>query len=517
MKNNLKIFSIILSCLILIGIMAVASSAESDATVGIYKKIISYEGAVRIAYSINAENLADGDEIKVVFSYDEDKTVSLGQLDASEYAYVNGVSAIYEIGGVDYPTVFSNGFAPANLTKTVYATPVIVNAEGDVVAVGEKVDFSVFRYCTERFSANPSEDQLELYTALLGYGAAVQEALLASGAYSQSELDKYGWADAYYVTKVTNKVDGAFDSVTTVCYRNSDVRIEAPKTYNGKMFAGFEDADGTPITMYGEDKTAESWNYYDTVLPLGETAITYNYKTSGKIQTWSDAEGNDLTLGGSGLTHPGSEHSAVSFDKSSDSILSMDVVDGELVLNAPKTSSWRPLELINKNATAGAVGKTYVFETDLKIVDDASTAGTDNVLLQFGFNKRADYGATEETFVLFALNRTSSTSYKLQTLDKTGGDWANLVTGLYFGEYYNLRIEYEIISVGTTSTTPANSTAKGEVKVYIDGELMSTFTSTGFYDNIPNGTFAGVGMLDRAYKGVSTHYYCFDNTYIATE
>ena len=517
MKNTVKIITLVLSCMLLIGgIIGIGVSAEDAPSVEIYKKIISYEGAVRIAYAVDSSELSDGEEIKIAFSYNENVTAPTGKLNAEDFAYVNGVSEIYEIGDKSYPTVFSNGFAPVNMTKTIYAIPLIVDADGNVIASGDVCDFSIFRYCTERFSANPSADQLELYTALLDYGAAVQEALLASGAYSQSDLDRYGWADAYYVAKVTKLIDGAVDSVSYECYRESDVTLNPEKSYKNKIFAGFLDADGNELKAYG-DSTASSWNYYDTTLALGETEFTYKY-AGGKVYTWSDENGEDITLAGNGYTHPGADLPAVVFDKGSDSILSMDVINGELVIGAPKTSSWRPLEIINKNNKTGEVGKTYVFETDIKIVDDYSTAGSDSVLLQFGFNKRADYGATEETFALFAFNRNSSTTYRLQYIDKTvTGDWGTLVNGLKFNEYYNIRIEYKITSIGTTSTTSANSTATGTVSVFIDGELMATVNVTGFYNSIPNGTFAGVGLLDRAYKGVSTHSYYLDNTYIATE
>lgn len=517
MKNTVKIITLVISCLLLIGgIIGIGVSAEDTPSVEIYKKIISYEGAVRIAYAVDASELSDGAEIKIAFSYDENVTAPKGKLNAEDFAYVNGASAVYEIGGKSYPTVFSNGFAPVNMTKNIYAIPLIVDAGGNVLASGEVCDFSIFRYCTERFSASPSADQLELYTALLNYGAAVQEALLESGTYAQSELDKYGWADAYYVAKITNLVDGAFDSVSYECFRESDVTLNAEKSYKDRIFDGFLDADGNELKAYGAD-TASSWNYYNTTLALGENKFTYKY-AGGKVYTWSDANGNDITLAGNGYTHPGADHAAVVFDKNSDTILSMDVVDGELTIGAPKSSSWRPLELINKNSKTGAVGKTYVFETDIMIEDDYSTAGTDKNLLQFGFNKRVDYGATEETFALFAITRNSSTSYILQYLDKTiTGGWGTLATGFEFGKYYNLRIEYEITSIGTTSTIPENSSATGTVSVFIDGKLATTVNVTGYYDSIPNATFAGVGLLDRAYKGVSTHRYYFDNTYISTE
>lgn len=518
MKNKVKILSLAISCLLLLGVaFGITSFAADDAaepTVSIAKKTLSYEGAIRILYAVDSENLSAGDSVKIVFSYNE-FAAPTGKLVESNYAYVNGVEGSKTLDGKTYDVICSNGFAPALMNKPVYAIPVVVNSNNEVVASGEMHKFSIFEYCTTRFAQTPTADQYELYTAMLEYGASVQEALITNDDV-KAVVDAYGYADAYYVVNATVKVDGAVAATEKLCYRDANATINPKKTYNGKIFAGFENANGEKVGSYGAT-TASSWNYYDTTLAIGNNDLTLNYKTAGNIQSWTDADGNDLTLNGSGLTHPGSEHSAVTFDKGSDSILSMDVINGELVLDAPKVSSWRPLEFVNKNATAGAVGKTYVFETDLKIVDDPATAGTDNVLMQFGFNKRADYGATEETFVLFALNRTSSTKYKLQTLDKTGGDWANLATGLEFGKYYNLRIEYKIESIGSTSTTPANSTAKGTVNVYIDGELVSTFTATGFYDGIPNGTFAGVGMLDRAYKGVSSHNYYFDNTYIATE
>ena len=516
MKKTTKIITIVLSCLLLIGVMVgISVSAAEDTTIAIAKKSVSYEGAVRITYALDVKNL-NGGIIKVAFS-DEEMAAPQGKLDELGYDFIGGVETYYDIGGVTYPVVCSDGFAPALFTKPVYATPVVVDADGNVVAYGATELFSIFQYCTERFSGSFTADQYELYTALLRYGASVQEALVGSPAYTQAELDKYGYADAYYVVNATVKVDGAAVATETLCYREADVTLNPAKTYNGKMFAGFADAEGNAIGAYGADKTASSWNYCNATLEIGANNFTYNYKTAGALQTWTDANGNDLILGGKNLTHPGSEHSAVTFDKGSDTILSMDVVDGEFVLDAPKTSTWRPLEFVNKNNTKGTVGGTYVFETDLKIVDDYSTAGTDGNLILFGFNKRADYGVNEETFALFGISRTSSTNYKLQTLDKTGGDWANLYLGLEFGKYYNIRIEYKIESIGTTSTTPANSTAKGVVSLYIDGELVKTFTATGYYNNVPNGTFAGVGMLDRAYKGVSDHTYYFDNTYIATE
>ena len=95
MKKNVRIFAVILSCILLVGAIGFAISAENEPSVEIYKKIISYEGAIRIAYAVDAEGLADGQEIKIAFTFDENKNAPTGKLDASKFAYVNGVTETY--------------------------------------------------------------------------------------------------------------------------------------------------------------------------------------------------------------------------------------------------------------------------------------------------------------------------------------------------------------------------------------------------------------------------------------
>ena len=124
------------------------------------------------------------------------------------------------------------------------------------------------------------------------------------------------------------------------------------------------------------------------------------------------------------------------------------------------------------------------------------------------------YNGDNNNFLALPVNRTSETEYKLQGLDH--GSWINLATGLKFGETYNIRIEYEITSIGTTSATAASSTATGNVSVYVNGELKTTFAASGQYENKSNSS-CYIGFLDRGYKGTGTHTVYFDNTYIATE
>ena len=52
---------------------------------------------------------------------------------------------------------------------------------------------------------------------------------------------------------------------------------------------------------------------------------------------------------------------------------------------------------------------------------------------------------------------------------------------------------------------------------YINGELKATAPVSGYNNGIPNGVFAGVGMLDWCYKSCGEHAFYLDNTYIAAE
>ena len=522
MKNKFKIITVILSCLLLIGAaVGIFVSAEgTDPSVSIYKKSVNYDGALGIHYAIDA-NLAEGQQVKVLFSYDE-IAVPTGAIDESAYEKVGTIAANDEItiNNVTYPLVYSPGIAPVDMTKPIYALPVIVDASNNVVATGDLDKFSIFDYCMERFSGTSTPDQYQLYKALLAYGASAQEVMLESGLYTEEQLNEYGYADAYYIVNATIKVDGEVASTEKVCYREADVTIEAPKTYGGTIFAGFENADGEKVGAYGNN-TASSWNYYDTTLKIGQNSFTYNY-AGGNVQTWTDANGNDLTLT-SKHTAPYATGSNLAFNEVIEGRKSLYVNNGELVLATPEFASrtdshWRPIEIVNQNERTGEAGKTYVFETDLQIDFAPENQLSQTVLADFGMTSRTDYGSNETFFLFLTFNRTSTTQFKIQSMDSTKGDWSNLITGLNFGEKYNLRIEYKINSIGTCGSS-TESTARGTVSIYINGELKTTYEATGYSGNTSasNSQFGGVGLLSWDYKATGAHTWYFDNTYIATE
>ena len=521
MKNKFRIITVVLSCLLLIGAtVGICVSAEgTDPTVSIYKKNLNYDAAVEIVYAVDAQNLGDN-TVKIAFSYDSITAPTVGEaLDETAYEYVKSQNGTKDLDGATYYQVFSNGFAPVHMSKPIYAIPVIVDADNKVLAAGEADRFSIVDYCLARFDdENLSEDQQSLYKALTAYGASAQEALLGKG-YTQEELDKYGYADAYYVAKITN---GASGEVTYTRYREADVTLEAPKTSDGKIFAGFTDAAGNVLAMYGAENTASSWNYYDTTLEIGENAFVYNYGASGTVQTWTDADGNDLTL-----THqhtaPYATGTTLAVNEVIEGRKSLYVSNGKLVLAAPEFTSrtdshWRPIEIVNQNEITGAVGKTYVFETDLQIDFAPENQLSQTVLGDFGMTSSTDYGGNDKFFLFLTFNRTSTTQFKIQSMDSSKGDWSNLITGLNFGEKYNLRIEYKINSIGTCGSS-TESTARGTVNIYINGELKTTYEATGYSGNTSasNSKFGGIGLLSWDYKATGAHIWYFDNTYLATE
>ena len=70
MKNNrlLKIATLVLSCLLLIGaVIGISVSADDSPAVSIKAKNISYEGAVKVLYAVEAQNVPEGAKVQMAF------------------------------------------------------------------------------------------------------------------------------------------------------------------------------------------------------------------------------------------------------------------------------------------------------------------------------------------------------------------------------------------------------------------------------------------------------------------
>ena len=203
MKKHTKTLILALSCLILLCCtLVVAVSADTEPSVSIVRKNISYDDAPRILYAVDAKNVNDGDSVKILFSSSQISAPAVGEalVASSEDEYIK--SAVEEkipVGGTEYYAVFSNGTAPADMRVPVYAVPVIVNADNIVLATGECVEYNVFTYVTNMLKRGASPEQKLLFTTLLDMGAAVQRVLIDSQNASAIEnANKFGYADEYY-------------------------------------------------------------------------------------------------------------------------------------------------------------------------------------------------------------------------------------------------------------------------------------------------------------------------------
>ena len=202
MKKYTKILTLALSCLMLLCCaLAIAVSADTEPSVSIVRKNISYDDAPRILYAVDAKNVNDGDSVKILFSSSKISAPAVGAaLETSEIEYIkSAVEEKISVGETEYYAVFSNGTAPANMRVPVYAVPVIVSADNIVLAAGECVEYSVFTYVTNMLKRGTSPEQKVLFTTLLDMGAAVQRVLIDSNNASAIEnANKFGYADEYY-------------------------------------------------------------------------------------------------------------------------------------------------------------------------------------------------------------------------------------------------------------------------------------------------------------------------------
>ena len=280
-----KILAILISCLLLIGVaVGFTASAADETTVNIVAANVSYDGATRILYTVDAQNLASGSKVQIVFSSDENVAAPTGKLDAAAYDFVSASFGNLTVGGKTYKAVYSDGFEPAEINKKVYAIPVVTDADDNVVATGNKVGFSVCDYLMTRLAGEYTPEQYLLYIATLDFSGAVQYAEKVTEGVDPAN----GYSDAYYILKVE---DGSGE-VTTYAYREpTDVSLKAPKGYNGKLFESFVDASGA-------EYTDADFNIYNFKLDtIGTTYVKYVYgDTEISMEGITASSGNSASI-----------------------------------------------------------------------------------------------------------------------------------------------------------------------------------------------------------------------------
>jgi hypothetical protein len=255
MMKTKKILAILISCLLLIGaVVGLTASAADAPTVEIVAANVSYDGATRILYTVDNSSLAAGQKVQIAFSYDENCAAPTGTLNPADFDFVSSSFGTVTVGGKAYKAVYSDGFEPAEINKKVYAFPVITDAQGNIVAGGARVGFSVYDYLMTRLgSGNYTDEQYLLYLATLDFSGSVQNAEKIT----EGKEPAYGYSDAYYGLRIVNG-DG---SVTLKNFREpTDYQIVAPKSSGGKLFDHFENENGEIIADADFNKLTVSVN-----------------------------------------------------------------------------------------------------------------------------------------------------------------------------------------------------------------------------------------------------------------
>ena len=465
-KRFAKIATLVLAAALLIcGVIGITTSAEENGAteLSIAGKNVAYEGALKLVYYVDAPGFdAETQALKMNFW--------IGTKSETP-AYVKefeGDDNIVVRGGKTYYAFFSDDIAPVDMTKPVYAQPFIENADGTSVVCEEVTEYSVYTYAMNRFSQGPTADQLTLYKALLDYGAAVQ-AIFPEDA----NVDVYGWADAYYdITKYvfvdnTLKADKSLTRATP--YRPSEIELDedgkhllalANSTLDGAYFKNITDEDGVPVDV-------------QYVLP-GTYTYNVNYTTAGTLTDYNSA--TDVNT----LFIPNTSNTVAyqawwsgyiqKLNERSESGTYMLFENGSLVTGTDGAKGnyggWQ-IDINNGTNLPVEAGVTYVVAFDYKIVIKKVNEGNDGHLAWFGLNYSEDGYWSEggKTTEGRGANIVNLDNYFVG--DKTYIN--NSSATVPNGEWFNIRVEYEIVSLDNSAT--AENEAKANVRIYVDGVL----------------------------------------------
>lgn len=467
-KRYAKIATLAL-CLMLLVVCAVGISASAEETgataVSVAGKNIVYQGELRIAYYVDAPDFdPETQTLKMNFWIAEKSG------NADYVAAFEGEGDIVIKDGKSYYTIFSNGIAPIEMTKPLYCQPFIENSDGTIVTASEVTEYSVYTYAMNRFSQNPTEDQLTLYKALLDYGAAVQSIFP-----DDANVDIYGWADAYYdITKYVY-VDGVLQENESLTrgtpYRPSEITLDkegrhalglANSTLNGALFRNITDIEGAPIDV-------------QYALP-GTYACKVNYTTGGFMQDFEgETDVNKLFVvdrngGQSADMYYNSMIESVNAREAGKSFMLYETGDGNntnyLVTGSyAKQAGWK-IDLNDGTNIAPAVGVKYIIDFDFQIVNATSSTNDYQRLAYLGVNSTTgpwwvtpDQGGNAKNFIsadLFIKGVDNSVCF-----DNNGNLYVTK------DEWHDVRYEYVIVSENLAN-----------IRIYVDGVLLATKTTT---------------------------------------
>ena len=285
MKKNIKLISLVITAILLVGaVVGISVSAETEGqAIRIAGQNIAYEGAPQILYLVETKlDLEEGQAVKLVYSTTAFDALAAGAA-IPEGAVVKSVPTDAEgnpltvtANGNSYYPLFSDGIAPQYAAKAVYACPVIVDAEDNIVLSGKVVSYDVRQYARNRFTKGATDAQVALYTALLDYAASIQEVLM-----DEDEINANGgYADAYAFLQYNTVINEEIIDTENV-YVRSNIDLTVDKYLDARVnFSGFTDADGNVLGTYGENETSATWNSLNVPVnsdPRVKNVVNSNY------------------------------------------------------------------------------------------------------------------------------------------------------------------------------------------------------------------------------------------------
>ena len=553
MKNNklLRLLSILISCLLIIGAVcgiAVAAESASDPQTGngggsegtaaptatIKYKNLSYGAANQLVFYVETENLPEGATARVLFYNSEKASFTVRNAD-----YVKDSAGTLKVnepdgsGGtvaVSYDAFLSDEIAPKDMRKPIYVSPVIFDAEGNAIYVGEVLEYSIFEYVIAGFGKNPGEDQKALYSALLDFGASVQKVLLEAGLYSQEEFEKVGYINAYLLVEADVVVgDKVIDTQKYYHGPGEKIDIVAEKFWeteydldeNGKndtlAFRGFLDEEGNLIGDTNNYGALKNLTNFKTTASATEIGVAEKVKlsyllTEGQVITYDSGTLKDNYVSSSLKTEvtPGDKWAFIE---------DIDATEG--VNNVLSTGKNRDgggqVDVLSTGKNGGAAVR-YVYETDMLFIDE--TGGVGQRYEVYFCNE----SATQITGTIFYTASGNALSLNRKHPDASSSDGspsynnaslkANTLAGNFTGTWHHIRFE---AYPQDTLVNDSNPYSKVILNMYIDGELMFTDITVYGRNNTPNDntTFGSVRLYMTS--GSTNNKIYYDNTYVATE
>ncbi len=158
------------------------STSLEEAVLDIFASNLSYDASVHIIFAVDAQ-LPEGvalSDVKMLFSATEGADLNVDNADYS-VGVCSAFGSSLTVGGVlyDNAVIFrSNGISPEKYGDTVFSRAAVSDAEGNVF-YSETVKFGVLDYVYSRYrdkdiGTGVTDEQMELYKALLEYGADAQ-------------------------------------------------------------------------------------------------------------------------------------------------------------------------------------------------------------------------------------------------------------------------------------------------------------------------------------------------------